>query len=221
MSPCIGCIKRKEMNMGITGNFRMKFIGKPNGVFMKNAPGNFKHGETYVVPYGHSKFPYWEMIDPEPKLVVPEDTDSFEDAYFVPDDMVDDSPDEWSYSAPEEVEITVSEPVEETVTVSTPVQGVEMNTRSPRIVDGVDYDPHAPAILEPYGTFNHKTGKVDEHQDELVKKNRGEAILDLAVKVDNMSRGVLLGILKEADVEVKKGTRTTTLRKMVDSLDKN
>ena len=90
------------------------------------------------------------------------------------------------------------------------VQGIEPETHTPHIVDGVDYSPNAPAVLEPYGTFNAKTGKVDDHQDELVEKNRGEKLIDLEVKVDNMERGVLLEILKDVGVPVKKGTRTTT-----------
>ena len=201
--------------MGITGKFRMKFIGKPKGKLMKNAPGNFVHGEIYVVPYGHSKFKFWEMVDPEPKLVIPEDTESFEEAYFIP------TTDEWSYDGDEpEVEVTVSEPEEEEVTVSEPVQGVEMNTHTPMIVDGVDYSLNAPAVIEPYMTYT-KDGKLVEHSEDLVKKNRGEQILDLDTKVDNMSRGVLLNILKDAGVEVKPRTRTTTLRKMVDSLEED
>jgi hypothetical protein len=223
MTPCIGCIKRKKMNMGITGNFRMKFIGKPEGKLMKNAPGNFEHGKEYVVPYGHSKFPFWEMLEPEPKLVVPEDTDSFEEAYFVPDDSATVEVEEWSYtvSEPPVEEVTMSEPEEETVPESTPVEGIGMTTHTPHIVDNVDYALEAPAIIEPYGTFRRKTGGIVEHKEDLIKKNRGEAILDLEVKVDNMSRGVLLGILKDAGVPVKKRTRTTTLRKMVDDLDEN
>jgi hypothetical protein len=209
------------MNMGITGNFKMRFIGKPNGVLMKNAPGNFIHGKTYTVPYGHSKFKFWELLEPVPELKVPEDTDSFEEAYFVPDEPDTFVVDEWSYTAPEEVEITVSEPIIEEVTVSDSVQEVEMTTYIPHIVDGVDYNPKAPAILEPYGTFSRKTGGIGEHKEELIKKNRGEAVLDLDVKIDNMSRGVLLEILKDVGVPVKKGTRTTTLRKMVDSLGEN
>ena len=213
------------MNMGITGKFKMKFIGRPDGKLMKNAPGNFKHGEIYTVPYGHSKFPFWEMIDPEPKLVVPEDSSSFEEAYFIPESGGNSDYDPWEYTSTEleeeVVEVTVSEPEVEEVTVSTPVEGIKMTTHAPHIVDNVDYALEAPAILEPYGTFNAKTGKVDDHQDELVEKNRREKLLDLEVKVDNMERGVLLEILKDVGVPVKKGTRTTTLRKMVANLGKD
>jgi hypothetical protein len=194
------------MNMGITGNFKMRFVGKPNGVFMKGAPGNFKHGEVYTVPFGHSKFKFWEMLEEEPVLKAPElssgdDVWNYEEEIYVP-----------------EPEITVSEPEVVEVTTTETVQGVEMNTHTPIMRDGVDYSPNAPAVLEPYGTFNTGTGEVGDHQEKLAKK-KGEAILDLDTKVDNMTRGVLLGILKDAGVAVKKRTRTTTLRKMVDNLE--
>jgi len=216
--PCVGCIKRKEMNMGVTGNFWMRFIGKPNGVFMKGAPGNFIHGQKYKVPYGHSKFPYWELLEEEPVLQVFDDVGNsvYEDAVYTPDEpgeeVVVDKDSEWSYTETEEYEVTVSEPVEVEVTASTQTQGVEMNTHTPMIIDGVDYSPNAPAILEPYGTFSPATGEVGEHKDELVAKNRGEQSPEL-------TRDDLLKVLSDAGVEVKPRTRTTTLKKMIDELE--
>ena len=74
------------MNMGVTGNYWMKFIGKPNGKLMKNAPGNFIHGKKYKVPYGHSKFAFWQMLEEEPVLKIVED-----DGDSVFDDEVGDN----------------------------------------------------------------------------------------------------------------------------------
>lgn len=56
----------------ITGNFKMKFIGRPEGKLMKGAPGNYTHGETYNVPYHWSEWPYWELVGEKPTVQVPD-----------------------------------------------------------------------------------------------------------------------------------------------------
>ena len=184
------------MNMGITGNFKMRFIGRPEGKLMKNAPGNFEHGKIYVVPYGHSKFKFWEMIDPEPKLVVPESTESFEEAFYVPKDeeLFEDTTyvpseleeDPWSYTTsepiveeirvPEPVVEEVPEPVVEVAPVSAPV-----DTRAERVIDN-----SAPATIEPYMTFNPMSGELSSHKEELVALNRGEPVLTEEEKKQKM-----------------------------------
>ncbi len=237
------------MNMGITGNFKMRFIGRPEGKLMKNAPGNFEHGKIYVVPYGHSKFAFWELIDKPPVLKVPASTETFEEAFYVPKDEelfenttyvpseLEEDP--WNYTTSDEVvEVTVSEPeveeVPETVVkVLTPSAPVD--TRAERVIDN-----SAPATIEPYMTYSPSTGKVTEHKEELVAANRGEPVLtedekkqkkvaelqaqlaeltDVEMTSESMNRDGLLDVLKNAGVEVKPRTRTTTLRKMVANLE--
>jgi hypothetical protein len=71
---------------------KAKFIGKPNGVYMKGAPCNYIHGQVYSIPYKFSQFPFWELLDPPPVLKVPaarvEDS-VFESSIFVPPEMND------------------------------------------------------------------------------------------------------------------------------------
>lgn len=84
--PCAGC--KQRMN-DPEGNFKMKFVGKPNGKLLKGAPGNYIHGETYMQPYRMSRFAYWELLEKDPVLVVPdadELDDVFEATVFTPDE---------------------------------------------------------------------------------------------------------------------------------------
>ena len=67
MCPC----KCDPMNENLTGFTMMRFIGKPNGVYMKGAPGRFRQGEVYRVPWIYAKMAYWEPLDPIPELKVP------------------------------------------------------------------------------------------------------------------------------------------------------
>jgi len=71
------------------GLFSMKFIGKPNGVFMKGAPGNYVHGQIYNQPWGNGDYPYWERMEEAPVLKAPEPSDAdsvFDDTIFVPEE---------------------------------------------------------------------------------------------------------------------------------------
>lgn len=72
----------------ITGNFPMKFIGRPEGKLMKGAPGNYIHGQTYNVPYYWSEWAFWELIGEKPTVKVPESTegDDVYEAYLPPSD---------------------------------------------------------------------------------------------------------------------------------------
>lgn len=49
----------------------MKFIGKPNGKFMKGAPGSYTHGAIYYMPFKHSNFNYWELVEKPPEMAIP------------------------------------------------------------------------------------------------------------------------------------------------------
>lgn len=162
--------------------FKMRFIGKPNGVFLKGAPGNYVHGKEYMMPFRHSAFAYWELMEEPPVLRVDESPDDsvFEEAVYIPDD--------------EEavVEFTVSAPIDEMV---------------------FDVDPEAPAIIEPFMTYNTGTGLMSTYVEPTP-----EPEIEDALDETPLTRKELLKALAEADVEVKKGTRTTTLRKMVDEL---
>lgn len=90
----------------------MKFVGKPNGKFLKGAPGNFTHGEIYTVPYRHSKTAYWELIEEIPELTVPDIDEELEESYYIPED----------------------EPTIEN-TISAILEGVDVNPNTPAIIE--------------------------------------------------------------------------------------
>ena len=56
------------------GNFKMRYIGRPNGKLMKGSPGNYIHGKIYNVPFRYSKFAFWELLEPVPELKAPDAT---------------------------------------------------------------------------------------------------------------------------------------------------
>ena len=58
----------------------MRFVGKPNGVFMKGAPGSYEQGKIYEVPFHYSQWKFWELVEPPPELKVPDA--SKEDSVF-------------------------------------------------------------------------------------------------------------------------------------------
>ncbi len=149
------------MNNMITGKFWMKFVGRPDGRLMKGAPGNYIHGKEYHIPYGHSKRLFWELLEEVPELKVPEETDSFEEAYFISEEKVKAPP---SKSDTAVIETTVSAR-----------QGSE------------DYVPpiNAPAIIESSGfTIDGKTGKLKPYvKPEPAEPKRTEAdVLKLELK---------------------------------------
>lgn len=176
----------------VEGFSKMRFVGKPGGKLMKGAPGNFKHGEIYVQPFHLSSFPFWELVEPKPELNIPEASKSdsvFEDAVFVPDND----------AAP-----------------------VEMNT-PPTEVAGVNVDPNAPAILEPYMRLNLKTGKLTAVPDEpkLEPKPEPEKLVDSVVEE---TKKKLVAEL-EPKVNIRKDTLSnmiiselTEIKKLVDSI---
>lgn len=51
----------KAKEAGFEGLFKMKFVGKPGE---RGAPGNYKYGHVYKMPYRHSQFSFWELVEP-------------------------------------------------------------------------------------------------------------------------------------------------------------
>ena len=209
MSPCDGCLKRMSDPKGL---FSMRFVGKPNGVFLRGAPGNYVHGQIYNQPYRMSKFKFWQLEEEIPVLVAPkpnEDDNVFEESVFIPDD-------EEEVVVIPEVEEVVPTPDEEAATV----EMVPVNLESG---DGNPYNPNAPAILEPYAVFNTGTGRTTPYVAPEITTTApiGEYEVTLSTQEpeeEKLDRDELMRVLDEAGVEYKKGVRTTTLKKMVDEL---
>lgn len=185
----------KEKNkMYPDGNFKMKFVGKPNGRLMKGAPGNYIHGETYMQPYRMSKFDFWELVEDVPELIIPpsdEDDSVFEETFYVPDEE------------------------EASLEMMTPPDLVDE--------EDVNIDPDAEASIDPYmsirdGKLVPYESTSSSEFDEVTYSSTDEP-LDLELKIEDMSRETLLEILEDANVEIKPRTRTTTLQKMVEELD--
>lgn len=159
---------------------------------MKGAPGNYKHGEIYVMPFHLSSFPYWELVEPTPELNIPEASKSdsvFEDTIFVPDDD----------AAP-----------------------VEMNTH-PTEVAGVNVDPNAPAILEPYMRLNLNTGQLTAVPDEPKLEPKPEPEKRVDSVVEETKRKLVAEL--ESKVNIRKDTLSnmtigelTEIKKLVDSI---
>ena len=171
--PCVGCEERMS---DPEGNFKMRFICGPDGKLLKGAPGNFECGSVHKLPFRHSRFKFWELIEQAPVLRVPDITE--EDSVF-----------DESVFMPEEAD-------EEAAEISL--------TPAPQPEEEINIDPDAPAILESYEAYELGTTTLsDEPSEEPVSETSGEDLLD---------------ILAARGVEVKKGTRTTTLQKMVDEL---
>ena len=177
------------------GLFKMRFIGKPGGVFMKGAPGNYVHGKSYLQPYHMSKFKFWQLEEEVPVLVAPplDDGDEvFEEAVYIPDD--DD---------------------EEAATIEMTPVNLE--------VDENPYDPDAPAILEPYSVFNTGTGRTTPYVPPEITTTESTPNYEVTLSTqepeeEELDRKELIKALDEAGVEYKKGARTTTLKKLVDEL---
>ena len=200
MSPCEGCIKRMS---DPKGPFRMRFVGRPGGKLMKNAPGNYKHGEIYQQPYHMSQFKFWELIEKVPTLVAPplDDGDEvFEDAVYIPDDDVS-------------VEVSLGE--------------------SPVSEEEEDIDKYinndTPVKIEPFTAYHITSGAgvttftttpVIKKQTEYTSTTSPieEVTLSIPEPEEELDRKELIKTLDEAGVEYKKGARTTTLKKLVDEL---
>ena len=68
----------------------MRFVGRPNKILMKGAPGNFNQGEVYQMSFNNSKQKFWELIEEPPVLKAPElkESDSvYEEPVYVPEEV--------------------------------------------------------------------------------------------------------------------------------------
>ena len=84
---------------------KMRFVGKPDGVLMKHAPGNYEHGKIYPQPFKMSQYKFWELIDRPPEIIAPpltEEDDVFGESMFVPE--------ETTVSAPGEIKLDPNTP---------------------------------------------------------------------------------------------------------------
>ena len=71
------------------GLFKMKFIGWKDGKLMSGAPGNYVKDKVYQMRFRHSRFPWWELIEPPPELKVPdadEEDSVYDEVVFIPGD---------------------------------------------------------------------------------------------------------------------------------------
>ena len=56
------------------GRFQMKFVGYKDGALIPRAPGNYAQGQVVELPFRHSKYAWWELVEEVPTDVVPEAT---------------------------------------------------------------------------------------------------------------------------------------------------
>lgn len=183
MSPCKECGKDRMNDP--QGNYPMKFIGKPEGILMKGAPGNYIHGKVYHVPYSYSRRPFWELLADPPTLKVDEPTSKdsvYDEPVYVPSDTA-------------EISITPSAPLQD---------------------DEVNINPDTGASIEPYMSYNVKSGEFKEYTPktippELEPKPEVDEVVDL-------DREELKQKLVDAGVEFNDKARTTTLKRLVDEL---
>jgi len=180
------------------GRFNMRFIGKPDGVLMKHAPGNYKHGQVSKQPYKMSKFPYWELIDPKPTFTAPElsDVDDvFEEAVFVPDEA--------------EVEIV-------------------LDVSSDEVYLDKYIHNDSPATIEPFSAYritktpdgeNYANIPVSVTSTESVEGEVTVSTSEPVVEEPMYDRDALKKKLTDAGVEFNVNSRTETLRKLVEDLE--
>ena len=188
------------------GLYKMRFIGKPNGKFMKGAPGNYVHGEIYDQPWGNGNYNYWERLEDAPVFVAPEPSEV--------DSVFDEEEDVFNPEEEETPQPKIEIMVEETpVEVTEPVPEISVEPVAPVVHDDdVNLDPNTPATIEPYMSFNTGTGELSDYEEPV-------PVEETVSSVEELDRDALLKTLEDAGVEVKPRTRTTTLRKMVDALE--
>jgi len=197
------------------GMYKMRFIGKPNGVFMKGAPGNYEQGKVYDQPWGNGNYKYWERLEETPVMVAPELTDAdnaFDDEMFVPEE-------ETVVTPQPKLEIMI-EDIPEVVEVEKAVEEISVEPATPMVHDeDVNISPYTMATIEPYMSFNTGTGELSDYEEPMPVEETVSSVEEPALPTENLDRLELLNALEVAKVEVKKGTRTTTLKKMVDDLE--
>lgn len=175
----------------------MKFKCKPNGKLMKGAPGNYKCGEKYRIPYRHSRFPFWELLEEKPELAIPDDEDSVYE-------------EEAMFAAKEEPFILppTDEPLNDVrtkeLTESYKRQGMYLlDSEEGVFVDGTT------------STENDEvTSSEEDNSDEPKDEEKPHQIREEGID----DRDALKQILDDAGVEYNIRAHTPTLRKMVEEL---
>lgn len=175
-----------------TGNFLMRFICDKNGRLLKGAPGNYECGEVYSIPYRHSKFDFWELVEDVPEV----------DAHDLEDETVwDDFP----KLVPEENYVP-----EENVAG----QGFNADPDEEAAIE--------PYVKYNVGTGEVKewTPSYDESEETTiaVSDDETEPEVDDEAGVD-VDREELFRKLDEAGVEYSKHTRTEFLLEKIEALD--
>lgn len=178
------------------GNFLMRFICDKNGRLLKGAPGNYECGEVYSIPYRHSQFDFWELVEDVPEV----------DAQDLEEETVWDEPPklvpEEDYVPEEDVagEGFNADPDEEAAIEPY----VKYNARTGEVKQWTpSYDESEETMVAETET---ETESEDEEDEEA----------DVDVDVD---REELFKKLDEADVEYSKHTRTEFLLEKIEALD--
>lgn len=188
--PCAGC--KKNMN-DPEGRFKMRFIGRdPNGKLMKGAPGNYQAGKVYEMPFRHSRYKWWQLIEPVPELVVPpisEEGSVFEEAYHVDweEDMLDSTHDA------------------RTLTATAPIE----------VLRGTGVLGGDTATIESMKDYERSLTKVEEmpvlqEKPEVVAKEETEFV---------DSREDLMAKLDAAGIEYNRKSHSKTLQALVEKLE--
>ena len=200
--PCAGC---KERMSEPKGNYKMKFIGKPGGVFMKGAPGNYEQGKVYNIPFRFSRKAYWDLLEKPPVLVAPEIVEGdnvFDDKFFESDDSAS---------------IELMPPISLT-------DDFNADPDAPATLEAhMTYNKVTGKLrkYEPRQTGEDKSEEVIEEKPVETVSNSEDEFEELTVKVEPTKKSIrdaLIKTLEDAGKEIKLRTRTTTLQKMVDKL---
>jgi len=175
------------------GLVKMRFIGKPDGVLMKNAPGNYEQGSVHMKSIGKAKLKFWEPLEKLPEIVAPPLTVE-DDAYmFIPEEVP-----ELTMSGSDLSDEAISRVDPNAPAILEPHLSFNTGTGKLSEIKPEDFtqtpEPEPVMLTTPFNVL-----PVEEEKE--------------------LSRDELLAVLKEAGVPVKPRTRTTTLLKMVDELD--
>lgn len=173
----------------------MRFICGPNRELLKGAPGNYECGKKYRLPYRHSKFKFWELIEDVPLLkvrAVSDEESVFEEAIFLPEEEETESYDE---------------------------AVIEM---SPSAFPEEEMDLDGPAKIEPYMKLNLSTGElspVSGEPEEVGVVEDAPSVEEGGSPADESNRDELKRVLDEASVEYNENAWTKTLQALVDELE--
>lgn len=69
----------------------MRFVGRPNNVLMKGAPGNYEQGKVYQMSFNNSLFKFWELMVEPPVLVAPKpkpSDDVYDEPVYIPEEAL-------------------------------------------------------------------------------------------------------------------------------------